>query len=123
MCRSAREGVRASLFDAGRCLPTHYFSHLGEAPPVYLYLPASAPTQTHLAVVVRFDGGFAALGHGMRAAARRLDPDLPVDIQLAEDNLEVWRVSARLGAAAAGTLGALALALAAIGLYGLVASA
>ncbi len=26
-------------------------SHLGEASPVYLYLPASAPTQTHLAVV------------------------------------------------------------------------
>jgi ABC-type antimicrobial peptide transport system permease subunit len=49
-----------------------------------------------------------------------LDADLPVDVTKLEDYLEVWRQPSRIVAALSGALGALALLLASIGVYGVV---
>ncbi len=45
---------------------------------------------------------------------------MPVDVTRLEDYLEVWRAPSRLVAALSGALGALALLLASIGVYGMV---
>jgi ABC-type antimicrobial peptide transport system permease subunit len=68
-------------------------------------------------------GGFAAAAAGVRSAAAELDPDVVVDVTKFEDNLETWRVPARIVAGLSGALGALSLLLAAVGVYGVVAYA
>ena len=49
-----------------------------------------------------------------------LDPDISIDVTKLEDNLEVWRAPSRIVVALSGALGALALLLASIGVYGMV---
>lgn len=68
-------------------------------------------------------GGFASVAVGVRGAASEMDPDVMVDVTRLEDNLEVWRTPARIAAALAGSLGALGLLLAAVGVYGVVSYA
>ena len=95
-------------------------SRLGEHDPIYLYLPAG-PAQRRLQLLARVGGDAAGASRAMRAAVRELDSDLPVDVGLMQDNLEIWRMPSRVAVVAAATLGGLALLLAAIGLYGVVA--
>ena len=52
-----------------------------------------------------------------------LDPDLVVDVARLEDNLEFWRGPSRIVAILAGSLGALGMLLACIGVYGVVSYA
>jgi putative ABC transport system permease protein len=60
---------------------------------------------------------------GIRAAIHSLDPDLVADVVPLEDNLEFWRTPSRIVAILAGSLGALAMLLACIGVYGVVSYA
>jgi predicted permease len=96
-------------------------SRLGEQSPVYIYLSAGSGPQVRMNVLAHFRGRFSPVASAMRAAARALDPDLPIQVSEVHDNLEVWRMPARVAVVASGCLGALALVLAAIGLYGVVA--
>jgi putative ABC transport system permease protein len=52
--------------------------------------------------------------------SQSLDHDVSVDVIKLEDNLEIWRAPSRIVAALSGALGALALLLASIGVYGMV---
>jgi predicted permease len=98
-------------------------SHLGEKAKLYVYLPAGPKEQSQLHLLIRGGGGFAAVAAAVRGAASELDPDVMVDVTRLEDNLEVWRTPARIVAALAGSLGALGLLLASIGVYGVVSYA
>jgi ABC-type antimicrobial peptide transport system permease subunit len=71
-------------------------------------------------LLVHSKSGDTATASGIRAVARALDADLIVDVTKLEDNLEVWRTPSRIVATLSGVLGALALLLAAIGIYGVV---
>ena len=71
-------------------------------------------------MLVRYAGNFAGIAKSIREAARSLDPDISVEPIRLADNLEVWRIPSRIVAALSGALGALALLLAIIGLYGMV---
>jgi predicted permease len=95
-------------------------SHLGELNTNYLYFPAGTQDNLRTYVLVRFAGGFAAAAKGIRNAVQSLDADLPGEVTKLEDYLEVWRTPSRLVAALSGALGALALLLASIGVYGMV---
>jgi len=95
-------------------------SHLGEVAANYLYFPAGPEDDSRTYLLVRFAGDFAATAKSVRDAAQSLDPDVSVDVTRLEDYLEVWRTPSRLVAALAGGLGALALLLASIGVYGMV---
>jgi macrolide transport system ATP-binding/permease protein len=95
-------------------------SHLGELNTNYLYFPAGTQDNLRIYVLVRFVGGYAATAKGIRSAVQSLDADLPVEVTKLEDYLEVWRAPSRLVAALSGALGALALLLASIGVYGMV---
>ena len=98
-------------------------SHLGESTKLYVYLPAGPKEQSHLQLMIHGGGGFAAVAAGVRSAAANVDPDIMVDVTKFEDNLENWRVPARIVAGLSGALGALALLLAAVGVYGVVSYA
>jgi ABC-type antimicrobial peptide transport system permease subunit len=70
--------------------------------------------------LVHSAAGFAPTANGIRAAIHALDPGLVVDVAPLEANLEFWRTPSRIVAILAGSLGALGLLLASIGLYGVV---
>lgn len=116
-----REGGTADLQIVG-VVRDAQVSHLGETPKLYVYLPAGPKEQSRLQLMIH-GGGFAAVAAGVRSAAADADPDVLVDVTKFEDNLENSRVPARIVAGLSGSLGALALLLAAVGVYGVVSYA
>jgi macrolide transport system ATP-binding/permease protein len=95
-------------------------SHLGELNTTYLYFPAGPQDDVRTYVLVRYAGGFTDVAKGIRDVSQSLDHDVSVDVIKLEDNLEIWRAPSRIVAALSGALGALALLLASIGVYGMV---
>jgi putative ABC transport system permease protein len=95
-------------------------SHLGELNTSYLYFPAGPEDNARAYLLIRFRAGFATIAESVRNAVQSLDADMPVDVTRLDDYLEVWRAPSRLVAALSGALGALALLLASIGVYGMV---
>jgi predicted permease len=95
-------------------------SHLGELNTSYLYFPAGPEDDSRSYVLIRYGTGFADVAKDVRDAAQSIDPDVSVDVNKLDDYLEVWRAPSRIVAALSGTVGALALLLASIGVYGMV---
>jgi predicted permease len=95
-------------------------SHLGELNTSYLYFPSRPADDSRTYVLVRYAPGVTEIANGIRNAAHSLDPDVSINVTRLEDNLEVWRAPSRIVTALSGTLGALALLLASIGIYGMV---
>jgi macrolide transport system ATP-binding/permease protein len=95
-------------------------SHLGESTSNYLYYPFGPEDNARSYVLVRYVTGFAGVAKSIRAEAHSIDPNLSVDVTRLEDYLEVWRAPSRIVAGLSGTLGALALLLCSIGVYGMV---
>ena len=98
-------------------------SHLAQSTDTYLYLPAGPKEQLHMELLVHSAAGFPATAQGIRAAIHALDPNLVVDVARLEDNLEFWRGPSRIVATLAGSLGALGMLLACVGVYGVVSYA
>ncbi len=98
-------------------------SHLGELNKNYLYFPAGPQDNLRAYLLVRFSGDFVLTAKGVRNAVQSLDAELPMDVSRLEDYLVVWRAPSHLVAALSGALGALALMLASIGVYGMVSYA
>lgn len=117
-----REGDKSDLQIVGVAKDAQV-SHLGETKKLYVYVPAGPKEQSQLQLMIRGGGGFAAVAAGVRDAASTIDPDVMVGVTRFEDNLEVWRTPPRIVASLAGGLGALALLLAGVGVYGVVAYA
>jgi len=91
---------------------------LGTVDPYYIYEPGGAS-----ALFVKSRIGFGATASSVRAVARSLDPGLVVNVLPLEGNLAWWRgISSTVTALGAG-LGVLALLLASVGIYGVVAYA
>ncbi|MGB6684156.1 MAG: ABC transporter permease [Candidatus Acidiferrum sp.] len=120
--KTLREGKDTDLQIVGIAKDAQV-SHLGETAKLYIYLPAGPKEQSELLLMIHGGGGFASVAVGVRGAASEMDPDVMVDVTRLEDNLEVWRTPARIAAALAGSLGALGLLLAAVGVYGVVSYA
>jgi len=95
-------------------------SHLGEANGAYLYFPAGRKDDARAYVLARFTAGYAATAKGMRDAVQFLDANMPVEPVRLDDYLENWRAPSRIATALSAALGALALMLASIGVYGMV---
>ncbi|HZF29562.1 MAG TPA: ADOP family duplicated permease [Gammaproteobacteria bacterium] len=93
---------------------------VGEVPSAYVYLPA-AGTQRGLPLLVKARGDYAGTAAGVRAAVAALDPELVVRVAPLEANLDIWRRLAQVVSTLAASLGAVALVLAVVGVYGVVA--
>jgi macrolide transport system ATP-binding/permease protein len=95
-------------------------AHLGQSDTSYLYFPAGPEDDSRSFVLVRYGTSFGDVAKGMRAAAQSIDSNVTIDVTKLEDYLEVWRAPSRIVAGLSGTLGALALFLCSIGVYGMV---
>jgi predicted permease len=96
---------------------------IGEVPSVYAYLPPTTNSQPRLQLLAKSEVDFAATARSIRAIAAELDPALVVRVEPLEANLDLWRSLAGLSSTLAAALGSLALILAAVGIYGVVAYA
>jgi predicted permease len=94
---------------------------IAEVPTSYVYFPSAPRTQLGLRLLVKSRADFASTTAGIRAVARALEPGLFVGVAPLEDNLRFWQQLSRFVTVLAGSLAALALVLAAIGIYGVVA--
>ena len=103
----------------------HKVRFLSEPPTPYVHYPASQPRPAALPVRVllaRTGGDAGALGAAMRRELREIDPDLVfLEGLTLSDNVAAQLVPARLLAAMLGAAGMVAVWLAAIGLYGVIA--
>ena len=97
------------------------YGFLGEETPMYLYLPMTQSYASEATLHVRTEGDPEALTTTLRRVVAEIDPRLPVDglrtgTRILDDALWAPRTAARLFSA----FGLLALALAAIGIYGVM---
>jgi predicted permease len=88
-----------------------------------VYTPLRALRNTEAKLIVHYAGAAADADKLIRAAAGSLDGNVTVSIRRIEESLSSALVPSRMAAAAATTLGALALILACTGIYGLVSFA
>jgi putative ABC transport system permease protein len=95
-------------------------AHLGRIDTNYLYFPAGPEDDSRSYVLVRYAIGFTDVAKSIRDLVQSIDPDVSVEVSPLEDYLEVWRAPSRIVAALSGSLGALALLLCSIGVYGMV---
>ena len=99
------------------------YRSLGEAPAPHYYLPWSQDYEGDMVLQARTGGDARALLPSLTALARGLDPDLPLQAVTMDEHLGLALLPQRLGAGVLGAFGALAAALAALGLYGVMAYA
>jgi predicted permease len=89
----------------------------------FVYTPATPRWQLEVQLLVKSDAPRAVTADRIRDVIDSMDPMLAPIITPLENNLDVWRSFSSLGSTLAGALGALALLLAGIGVYGQVSYA
>jgi predicted permease len=87
----------------------------------YVYLPAVRDGQRQISVLVRTRTGVDGLAAAVRAATAGMDNTLIANVQPLSANLALLQTLSQMVAGIAGTVSLLALTLAAIGVYGVVA--
>jgi predicted permease len=97
-----------------------HVSNVANTESSYLYLPAGQSVQRRLALLVRAEADFEPLARSIRSTIEMLDAGLLAQVQPLGANLDFWRTVSRSVATLAGSLSALALVLASIGVYGVV---
>ncbi len=95
--------------------------NIGEFPSTYAYQPPSDFGQPRLQLLAKSNADFAATARSIRAIASEIDPALVVRVAPLEENLDLWRSLAGISSTLGTALGALALMLASVGIYGVVA--
>ncbi|HEX8354595.1 MAG TPA: ABC transporter permease [Pyrinomonadaceae bacterium] len=100
----------------------HKVRTLGESPRNLMYVSVDQTYRGGMTLVVRAPGAGEGVVSGVRAAVRELDARMPLyDVKTMEQHL-TWAFWAQnMAASLAAAFGLLALALAAVGLYGVVA--
>jgi predicted permease len=97
-----------------------YFS-LGESPTPFIYLPMTQEYQSNVTMVVRTKGDPGSMIASIRAELQSLDPHLPLyDVKTMTDHMSTTLLPARIAASVLMSFGILALALASVGVYGLM---
>ena len=95
---------------------------LGEEPLPYVFGPDQQVTMSQMSLHVRTDRDSLAVLPAVRAEVRAIDADLPLfDISTMEEAMGTSLLLQRLMTGVLGTFGSLALVLAAVGLYGVMA--
>jgi ABC-type antimicrobial peptide transport system permease subunit len=91
-------------------------------PVSFIYFPVYETYRPDTTLVIRTAGEPAAFTEPVRAALRRLDPNLPLfDVRTIAQHKEIVLFLPRMTASILGAFGVIALVLATVGLYGLLA--
>jgi predicted permease len=102
--------------------PTGKYRSLGEAPLPYMYFPQSQQWTPGMTVAIHTKGPSQAMASVLRAEVRALNPDIPLmGVATMEESLGVALLPARLSGWVLGVMGLLGLALASLGIYGVMA--
>jgi putative ABC transport system permease protein len=100
-----------------------YTSLRQDTPPLFAYVPLQQQYDRNITLVTRASPG-RRTGAAVRALVASMNPDLPiVGTRTLEDGIALSLVPQRVAASVAGSLGAVGLLLAAIGIYGVTAYA
>ena len=100
------------------------YSGLSAPPVAYMYLPVYAFYRPDTTLIVRTAGSPTAAAGGIRAAMADIDPNLPLfDVTTMAEHRDLATFIPRLAASLLGGFGLIALLLASVGLYGLLAFA
>jgi predicted permease len=97
-----------------------HMSNVANTESTYLYLAAGPSVQRRLTLLVRGETGFDQLARSIGSMIKTLDAGLLAQVQPLGANLDFWRTVSRSVAVLSGSLSALALVLASIGVYGVV---
>ena len=94
---------------------------LDTAPKAAVYLPYTQFVLPYMGAVVRTDRGAGAVASAVKAAVAQIDPDLPIgDVKTMEQIIEDSTGEPRFRSFLIASFAALALLLAAVGVYGLI---
>jgi predicted permease len=119
--RLSFEGARGPFLEVVGVARDGKYRSLGDRSRPYVYTPLFQSYQPKMTLVVRTAGEPVALAGTVRAQLRALDPNLPVaEVRTLEEQFDLSLLPARVAAYTLGGFGLLALALAAIGVYGVV---
>ncbi|MEP6493389.1 MAG: ABC transporter permease [bacterium] len=121
--RRVRVGAAAGqLFEVVGIVGDIHDASLREAPHAQIYLSTRQTMPGGLAVVVRYDGGVGPVLAGVRRALRDIDATTPLyDVQTVDDVMAAASLSDRFTTLLLTAFSALALLLAALGTYGVIA--
>jgi predicted permease len=96
---------------------------IGETDTPYIYTPAIPRAQARLRLLIRSSLEATALNRAVSAIVRDIDPALLAQVAALEANVDFWRRLSRMTVGLSLGLGALALVLASIGVFGVMSSA
>src|ERR1044071_2374610 len=96
---------------------------VGQTPPLFFYLPGATPGESDTTLLIRTSGDAAALKDVVRRETYALEPVLRLFISTFDENIakDTNVVAARAASHGATFLGTLALLLATVGIYGVMA--
>jgi predicted permease len=120
--RVSFEGAKGPYLEVVGVARDGKYRSLGDRARPYIYRPVMQSYEPKMTLVVRTSAADPrALAGAMREHLRALDPNLPVaDVRTLEEQFDLSLLPARIAAWTLGGFGLLALALAAIGIYGVV---
>jgi predicted permease len=103
-------------------VPTGKYMRLGEEPTPFMYQAQAQHWNSGMTVFVRTAGEPGAIAATLRSEVAALDPDLPLaNARTMKSHLGIALLPARLIGGTLGVFGLLALGLASVGIYGVVA--
>jgi putative ABC transport system permease protein len=101
---------------------TGKYRSLGEEPTEFMFLPERELFRSGLTLVARTRSNPEEVLRRVRETVRELDANLPLfDVRTMQDHMGIALLPARLGGSVLGIFGLLGLALAAVGIYGVMA--
>jgi predicted permease len=119
--RLSFEGSRGPFYEVVGVARDGKYRSLGDRSRPYVYRPLMQSYEPKMTLVVRTAGEPTALAGAVRTQLRALDPNLPLgEVKTLAEQFDLSLLPSRVAAWTLGGFGLLALALAAIGVYGVV---